>query len=873
MKKNGFTLIELLGVIVIIGILALITVPAVDSVIKKGKQKAYDMTKDTLINATKNWLTDNKSLLDDGDTLTLTIADLKEQGYLDFDIKNPSSSACLDNTMEVEVTRIGKKYNFAIVDEELVDGTDADCEAVSRAPSIYLLGDNPLNVEINSTFNDPGAKATDTDGNDITNRIITTGTVDTSVIASDLKYKYTILLDGITKTVVRKINVVDTTAPILTGANNVALIDTVTSYDLMDGVSATDNSGEKINIVVKGSVSLGVVGKYNVTYIATDSSGNTTTVNRIITVYSSCYAFDSTTGTITGYTWNNTSKCPMDITIPADIGGVSVKYIAGNAFDGTGKPNKLTSVDFSNAIELLRINDGIEDPTNSYYYGAFAHNNIETINLNNLNKLTMIGDMSFYNNLISTNLTNITFPNLVSIGEYAFASNNIKLYGLNTPKLNNFGYDSFKSNLLTSVDLSSANALTTFDNGVFEGSALNVYNGSCKCALSGTNRNVITNLVWPANPTTTLTVGDSAFASNKFTTLTIGSNVGTIGNYAFSNNELASVTLPSSVTILNTSVFANNDLSSITLPNSITEIRSSAFYDNKLSSVTIPSSVNIIGSGAFSKNLLTSINLPNKYIELGSAVFSNNQMSDSNAFIYNILPSGLPDTTYLNSYAGANKTNVVIPNSVVTIGSLSFDDLDIKNLTIPSGVITIKSSAFYRNYSMVFNYPSTLKVIEDYAFANIYSNNSAILPTGLTTIGSYAFYENNIINGNFSIPNTVTSIGSGAFTNNELTGSTAFIYARNADGSIDNTNLVCYGGSNQSSIDVPSNVTKISGNLMRYSNIPVLNIPNSVTSMAGEVYIEYGSTHITINIDNVTNSISGSPWGYASSGVTINWLR
>ena len=45
--------------------------------------------------------------------------------------------------------------------------------------------------------------------------------------------------------------------------------------------------------------------------------------------------------------------------------------------------------------------------------------------------------------------------------------------------------------------------------------------------------------------------------------------------------------------------------------------------------------------------------------------------------------------------------------------------------------------------------------------------------------------ENNIINSNFSIPNTVTSIGSGAFTDNDLTGSTAFIYARNADGSID----------------------------------------------------------------------------------------
>ena len=287
MKKKGFTLIELLGVIVLIGIIALITVPAVDGVIKKGRKKAYDMTKSTIIDAAKNWLTDNKSLLGDGDTLTLTLADLKEHGYLEFDIKNPSSSACLDNKMEVAVTKNGKIYNYVIVDEELVDGTDSDCEAASRVPSIYLLGANPINIEINTTFTDPGATAIDTDGNNITNKVITTGTVDTSVLASNLKYKYTIVLDGITKTIVRKVNVVDTTAPVLTGVDNVSLLNTVTSYNLMDGVSATDNSGQSVNIVVKGSISLGVVGKYKVTYIATDTSGNTVYTTRIITIYSS----------------------------------------------------------------------------------------------------------------------------------------------------------------------------------------------------------------------------------------------------------------------------------------------------------------------------------------------------------------------------------------------------------------------------------------------------------------------------------------------------------------------------------------------------------------------------------------------------------
>ena len=40
-KKNGFTFIELLGVILLIGIVALIAVPAVNDIIQNSKQKAY----------------------------------------------------------------------------------------------------------------------------------------------------------------------------------------------------------------------------------------------------------------------------------------------------------------------------------------------------------------------------------------------------------------------------------------------------------------------------------------------------------------------------------------------------------------------------------------------------------------------------------------------------------------------------------------------------------------------------------------------------------------------------------------------------------------------------------------------------------------
>lgn len=449
--KKGFTLIELLGVIVIIGILALITVPAVDGTIKKGKQKAYEMTKDTIISATKNWLTDNKGLFDDGDTLMLTLSDLKEHGYLDFDIKNPSSGACLDSTMEVEVTRTGKKYNIAIVDDELVDGKNSDCEAVSRVPSIYLLGDNPLNIEINSTFNDPGAKATDTDGNDISGQIVTAGTIDTSVITDNIKYKYTVLSDGATKSITRKINVVDTVAPLISGTDDITIYTSNTTFNIMDGVSVIDNSGETITIKTKSNLSLGVKGVYTVTYIATDSSGNVETVTRKITIDK----------------------------------GISIlkQYSSGNYFWNETYNSKIESIEFvdyanttGSAIswDLSLNNDGsitgwlMTDIDNPSYYKMY---------IGSTNYIYANPDSSnwFYNlsSLYSINFSNFNTSNVTSMGGMFYTAkvlNSLDLSGFNTSNVTNMSSMFYYANGLTNLNLSGFNtANVKYMNYMFSG--------------------------------------------------------------------------------------------------------------------------------------------------------------------------------------------------------------------------------------------------------------------------------------------------------------------------------------------------------------------------------------------------------------------
>lgn len=63
MKKRGFTLIELLGVIIVLGLLAVITAPKVIDSINDSREKAYNNQINSLISAAKKWGTSNSDKL------------------------------------------------------------------------------------------------------------------------------------------------------------------------------------------------------------------------------------------------------------------------------------------------------------------------------------------------------------------------------------------------------------------------------------------------------------------------------------------------------------------------------------------------------------------------------------------------------------------------------------------------------------------------------------------------------------------------------------------------------------------------------------------------------------------------------------------
>lgn len=115
MKNNGFTLIELLGVIIILTLLLLIVVPSILENIKKGQEEADNNTKNSIILATKNWLTDNKDKVNKNSSYTVNVSVLQDEGYLPQDIKLPSKKCSLNNasvTITSKITEKNIKYNY-----------------------------------------------------------------------------------------------------------------------------------------------------------------------------------------------------------------------------------------------------------------------------------------------------------------------------------------------------------------------------------------------------------------------------------------------------------------------------------------------------------------------------------------------------------------------------------------------------------------------------------------------------------------------------------------------------------------------------------------------------------------------------------------
>ena len=293
MNKKGFTLAELMGVIIILSIILLLTLPAVDKIIKNSKERAYQEQVTSISKAASDWALSNSSLLpdEDGNSITIYLSELKLSGSIAIDIKNPKTGNLLSNNTYVVITKKNNIYEYSVTTIDISDGSNAD-----NAPILVISGDVVDYVEVTqdgSTYKVPSAVAKSSSGVELSSASISTqilkdGNVVSKVDMSTLGtyiIKYSVTDNGVTGNYQKTVVVRDTTNPVITIDSSIVVTATnVSTIVPMNGVSVTDNSGSATTKTT--STVSNIPGSYYITYMATDASGNTTTKRRSVTVTS-----------------------------------------------------------------------------------------------------------------------------------------------------------------------------------------------------------------------------------------------------------------------------------------------------------------------------------------------------------------------------------------------------------------------------------------------------------------------------------------------------------------------------------------------------------------------------------------------------------
>lgn len=149
--KRGFTLIELLGIIVVLGIIATIVTPVIQSTLAQNQESVYNTLVKQIEGNAKDYLEYNTDKLpqDEGDSVVVKLGEMKEAGFIQISIKNPKTDNIISNESYVTVTKKGNNYTFGTT---IYDLTDAD-EVVSGAPTIILAGSSNETITSGSNYN------------------------------------------------------------------------------------------------------------------------------------------------------------------------------------------------------------------------------------------------------------------------------------------------------------------------------------------------------------------------------------------------------------------------------------------------------------------------------------------------------------------------------------------------------------------------------------------------------------------------------------------------------------------------------------------------------------------------------------------------
>lgn len=465
------------------------------------------------------------------------------------------------------------------------------------------------------------------------------------------------------------------------------------------------------------------------------------------------FNFDGTSGTILGFK-SGVTIIGNSLTIPEKIGDVTITKIAEKAFAGSFiKKGQLTSV-------------SIPPSVTSIGNLAFANNNISTVDFKTAKKTETITDP--VTGAATQKTTN--YSNLKNIGNDAFYGNNI--------------------------------TVVNFPDGLEN-------------------------------------IGDAAFAKNSITgEIKIPSTVTNIGIRAFEGNKISgNLIIPNGVKILREFSFAHNSGITTAL------VSDDAIVD----STTFDSSTTVLRKSAYDKlqeEKKAAEEAAKKAAEEAAAKAEAEKIAAENAAKYTVDPSGV-----ITGYSGGDKdtvTELTIPSSkdgivIKSIAPNAFAGTQTKpgkltKVTIPKTITTIGDNAFAYNQIESLDIPNSIATIGENSFGN--NQITAVnIPqdSKLTTIGNSAFINNQITN--VTLPNSVTSIGRNAFANNEISTLTL-------SSSLTEIMDLAFSKNALEAITFPDGLSNIGAKAFADNNLNgIITIPGSVTNIGGDAFL--GNDSIT----------------------------
>ncbi|MBP3605845.1 MAG: leucine-rich repeat protein [Clostridia bacterium] len=463
-----------------------------------------------------------------------------------------------------------------------------------------------------------------------------------------------------------------------------------------------------------------------------------------------------------------------------------------------------------------------------------------------------------------TNLTSVTIGNgVTSIGSDAFdgCTNLTNVYISNISKWCGILFMGSYSNPLYYAD-------TLYLNGepVTELVILDSVTSIGSSAFEGYR-----SLVSITIPDSVTSIGSSAFLGcTSLTSAVISNSVTSIGNSAFYGcASLTSITIPDSVTSIGANAFRDcTSLASITIPDSVTSIGSSAFLGcTSLTSAVFSNSVTSIGDSAFRGcTSLASITIGNGVTSIGEDAFSFcasltsvhisdiAKWCDISFYDYSANPLVYAYDLYLN---GKLVTELVIPNSVTSIGSYAFYGCtSLASITIPDSVTSIGSDAFEYCYKLV----------------EVINKSSLNITAGSSNCGYIGYYTKEVHSGESKIVN----IGGYLFYTydgvNYLLGyvgnETELTLPENYNGeNYEIYDYAFYNCTSLTSVTIGNGVTSIGSDAFNgCTNLTSVVIPNSVTIIGTRAFL--GCTSLaSITIPDSVTSI-GSYAFYGCSSLT-----